>query len=123
MSGLSNGSTQTWDGDQNHAAPGWFNDPLGGTIEQFMNTQIPAGFGPVSPQLLTSVTSLTGTGYTALAAVPTQPLPTPFAVDVLINNVPQRYFLVAGTTGGGAGIVIPNDYNAVTNAKYWIGLE
>ena len=46
-----------------------------------------------------------------------------FPVDILIANVPQRWFLVAGTTSGGAGITIPGDYNSVTNAKYWIQLS
>lgn len=101
----------------------WINDALPGNITQFMSTIIAAGFGPINVPFLSSVTQLAGTGYSSLAAVATIPLPTVFPVDILINNVPQRWYLVAGTSAGGAGICIPNDYSAVTNAKYWVQLS
>jgi hypothetical protein len=87
-----------------------------------MNTVISAGFGPINIPFLSSVTQLAGTGYSSLAAVPTIPLPTVFAVDILVGGSPQRWYLVAGTSAGGTGIVLPNDYDPVTNAKYWVQL-
>lgn len=123
MSGLSSGSTQTYDGGQSHAAPNWVNDPLPSDITQFMSTTIAAGFGPLFPPFLSNVSTLTGTGYTALAAVPTPGLPVPFAVDLLISNTPQRQFLVAGAYPGTPGTTPPNDYNPVTNLRYWVQLQ
>lgn len=122
MSGLACGSTTAFDGSQFHQGAGYFDDPLGGQITIFMNSQIPAAFGPVTVPFATGVTALTGTGYNALAAIPTIPLPLPFAVDILISNVPQRWFLVAGVFPGTPGTTQPNDYNAVTNARYWVQL-
>lgn len=123
MSGLSNGSTQTFVGSQFHNAAGWWNDPLSSEITQFMSTAIASGFGPINPPFLANVTQTAGTGYSALAAVATLALPTPFLVYVMISNVVQLWALVAGTSAGGAGITLPNDYNAVTNAKYWVQLQ
>ena len=89
-----------------------------------MSTIIAAGFGPINVPFLSAVNQLAGTGYNSLAAVPTVQLPTTFPVDILVGNVPQRWFLVTGTfPGAGAGVLQPNDYNVVTNAKYWIQLE
>lgn len=128
MSGLCCGSAnaQTWAGSQWHQLFNWVNDALPGNISQFMSLTIAAGFGPIYPPFLATVSQLTGTGYNALAAVATVPLPTVFPVDILIivgsNYLPQRWYLVSGTTAGGAGICIPNDYNAVTNQKYWVQL-
>lgn len=77
-----------------------------------------------APQTTTTISTsgnyITITTYAALAAVATVPLPTPFAVDVLINNVPERWFLVAGAYPGGAGTLQPNDYNG---SKYWVQLQ
>lgn len=122
---LSCGSTvYPFDGSQFHDGPLYVDDPLDGPVTQFMNLQIPAGFGPINPPFLSAITQFTGSGYNSLAAVPTLPLPTPYAVDLLISNVPQRCFLVPGTISAGtAGVTIPNDYNPVTNPKYWVQLE
>ena len=117
------GNTETYTGSQWHRPPLWVNDPLYPSIQEPMSTVIPSGFGPVNPPYLTEVTQLAGTGFSSLAAIPTPTIPIPYAVDVLIANQPQRWFLVAGTTAGGAGIVIPNDYNATTNARYWVQLS
>jgi hypothetical protein len=125
MSGLSCGSSiaDTYQGSQWHSGPGWLNDPLSGTVENFMSTVIPAGFNPQDVEFLAAISQLSGLGYNSLAAVPTVPIQTPYCVDILIGGVPQRWFLVAGTSSGGPGIVIPNDYNAVSNTKYWIQLS
>lgn len=125
MSGICCGSAraETYAGSQAHRAWNYIDDPLLGNIQEFMSTIIAAGFGPVNVPFLSTVSQFTGTGYNALAAVATIPLPPVFPVDVLIDGQPQRWFLVAGTTSGATGIIIPNDYNPITNAKYWIQLE
>ena len=123
MSGLACGSTFAFDGSQFHQGAGYFDDPLPGEITNFMSVTIAAGYGPLYPPFLSGVTALTGTGYGALQSVPTISLPIPFAVDLLIANVPSRWFLVSGAAPGTAGTVTPSDYNAVTNARYWVQLQ
>ena len=126
MSGLSCCSTNrqdTYTGSQFRRAWDYVQDPLTDTTEIFMNNTIPAGFGPLNVPFLSSVTALAGTGFNYLASVPTIPLQTPYAVDILFGSSdPQRWFLIAGTSGGGAGICLPNDYNPASNAKYWVQL-
>lgn len=123
MSGLSNGSTQAFQGSQFQDGAGYVNDPLSSSITQFMSTTIPAAFAPLGVQFLANITQLTGTDYTALASVPTTALSTPFIVSILVSGVFQTWVLVAGTSAGGAGICLPNDYNAITNSRYWIQLQ
>ena len=121
MSGLSCGTswTQTYAGSQWHQGPGWINDALPGSVQLFMSTYIPAGFLPQDVDFLGAITQLTGTGFTALAAVPTTQLATPYAIDVLIGGQPQRWFLVAGVFPGVIGTLQPNDYSSV-NQKFWV---
>ncbi len=125
MPGLSCGSARatTFQGSQWHDAPNWLNDPLHSLLSNFMSTVIPAGFGPLSVPFLSAITQLAGTGYNSLAAVPTAQLPIPFAVDILVGNVPQRWFLVAGAYPATPGTLQPNDANPVTNNRYWVQLE
>ena len=117
-----NGSTvyQTYTGSQWHRAPLWTDDPLQGNIDVFMNPNVPSGFTPFDVPFLGAVTQLTGVGFNSLAAVPTANFPLPYAVDTLIGGQPQRWFLVAGTYSAGPGEVQPNDYNASSNARYWV---
>lgn len=97
-------------------------DPLEGTVQLFMNNSIPAGFGPLNVPYLTAVTALTGVGFNYLSSVPTLTMQTPFAVDIMVANIPERWFLIAGTGSPTAGIVLPNDYDPTSNAKKWIQL-
>jgi hypothetical protein len=112
----------TYQGSQSHNLYNWLDDALTGNITEFMSTIIAAGFGPINIPFLSTVSALAGTTYAALAAVATVPLPTPFAVDILIANVPQRWFLVAGTYPGGSGTLQPNDCSG-SQPKYWVQLE
>jgi hypothetical protein len=129
MGGLSCGSSfvETYDGSQFHRGPRYYDDPLAAATSIFMNNQIPAGFGPLNPPFLTQVTQFTGTGFSSMAAVPTVSLAVPYAVDLLIGNVPQRLFLTEAAPGtsapSGPGYVIPNDFNIATNNRYWVQLQ
>ena len=122
MSGLSCGTswTETYAGSQWHQGPGWINDALPGSVQLFMSTYIPSGFIPTQVDFLGAITQLTGTTFNALAAVPTTQLAPPYPVDLLIGGQPQRWFLVAGAFPGTTGTLQPNDYNAVTNQKFWV---
>ena len=123
MSGLSCGSsnwTETYAGSQSHQGPGWTNNALPGLVQELMSTYIPSGFQPTQVQFLQNVTQLLGTGFNALQAVPTVQLATPYTVDLLIGGQPQRWFLVAGAYVAATGRVQPGDYNASTNAKFWV---
>ena len=71
---------------------------------------------------LANVTTLTGIGSDSLAAIVTTGLPTPYAVDIEIGGIIQRWVLTAGTTATGPGVQQPNDFNATTNAKIWLQL-
>lgn len=73
-----------------------------------------AQFGSQEVPFLSTITQYVGTDTTALLAVPTTGLTTPFLVDIMIGGVMQRWALMAGGTGDQ-----PNDYNAATNNKSW----
>jgi len=96
-------------------ADGWINDPLSGILGPFMSASIPSAFGPQNVPYLNNVTSLTGTGYTALAAVPTISLPVPFVVKVAITG-DEDYQLISGVHTG-PGYLAPNDQ--ATSGKTW----
>lgn len=123
MAGLANGSTQAWEGSPQLDGAGYYDNPLSSVISNFMNNTIAAGFAPIYPPFLANVSTINGAGYTALQAVPTVPLSTPQFVYVLIGGVVQLWCLVAGTSTGGDGFCLPADYNAITNAKYWVQLQ
>jgi hypothetical protein len=72
-----------------------------------------------NPTFLTSVTSLTGGGSTALDGVITSVVTVPQLYIVSLSTSSQLWILVAGTEAEdvAGGIVRPDDYNATTNAK------
>lgn len=80
------------------------------------------GFGAQNIPFLSTVTTLEGTGQTALAAVPTTVLTVPFSVEIDIGNGAETWILKASTeaTDTASGILRPNDHVAVTNAKVWL---
>ena len=94
-------------GSQFRNADGWLNNPLSGILGPFMNPTIPSAFSPQNIPFLSGITALTGSGNNALAAVPTIPLPTPYAVKIAITG-DQDYLLIAGSFSG-PGYVVPND--------------
>lgn len=71
---------------------------------------------------LTSITALTGGTATCLDAVATVGVTAGRLITLVISDVLQIWQLKAGTEAEdeSAGIIRPDDYNASTNAKYWI---
>jgi len=70
-----------------------------------------------------SITSLTGGVSTSLDYVPTASgvYPVGICVFLVISGIPHIYQLVAGTaTENSPSIILPDDYNASSNAKYWV---
>lgn len=70
-----------------------------------------------------SITGLVGSGSTNLDGITT--LTGNYVVGIciflVINGIPSIYQLVGGTaTETPPSIILPDDYNGVTNAKYWI---
>ena len=118
-------------GSQFRQGPHYLNDPLpelSGILGPFINAPVvPTSFGPYYTPNLTGINTLTGTGYNALAAVPTTQLPagstTGFMVDVTIGGADQRWQLQVKTTQSGSGTVQPNDFNVSTNNKIWVQLQ
>jgi len=114
-------------GSQFRQGPQYVNDPLpqlAGILGPFINAPVvPTSFGPFYTPNLTGITTLTGTGYNALAAVPTSQLPVGFMVDVTIGGADQRWQIQTKTTQSGSGTLVPNDFNVGTNNKIWVQLE
>ncbi len=83
--------------------------------------------GSVVP--ITSITSLTGGGTTALDGLVTVSgttaiIPTGATVILSYGRVGQTWQLIAGTDAEDAanGVIRPDDYNASTNARIWVQL-
>lgn len=100
-------------------APGWLNDPLSQILAPFMSGLISTQFGPQNPPYLSAITSLTGSLPTALASVPTVPLPVGYIVEVTITG-DQRFQLNAGILTG-PGTVAPNDQ--ALSQKTWTSIS
>ena len=67
-----------------------------------------------------SVTTLTGTSSSALAATVSSTLPLDRVLGVVVNNALSFYQLKSGTSATSApGIIRPNDYHATNNARFW----
>lgn len=71
---------------------------------------------------LTSITALTGGTATCLDAVATVGVTVGRIIAITISDVFQIWKLKAGTEAENeaSGIIRPDDYNASTNAKYWL---
>lgn len=102
-------------GSQYRNADGWTNNPLMFVIGTFMNPDISDVFGTQNIPYLSLITTLTGSGNNALAAVPTVVLPTPYIVKIAVTG-DQDYQLIAGVFTG-PGYVTPNDQ--ATSQKTW----
>lgn len=106
-------------GSQFRNANQWINDPLTGVLGPFMSQTIPTVFGPQNIPYLSGITQLAGTGYNALAAVPTTNITQmPFIVKIAVTG-DQDYQLQPGVITG-PGTVAPND-QAVSN-KTWVSI-
>lgn len=83
-------------------------------------------FGAQDIPFLRSVTQLSGTvgDLTALNAVATAELSVPFAVEVMIAGVIERWVLIASVVADDPtnGFLRPLDFNATTNGKVWVKL-
>lgn len=81
----------------------------------------PTGRGINFPDFQSGITGLTGGGATDLHSIATLALAPGYwiAYRDLAKGM-QNYFLTSGTATEGPGIVVPADYNASTNAKYWM---
>jgi hypothetical protein len=71
-----------------------------------------------------NISSLIGGGSTALNGIPTVGK-SKLLVDFVLSNVIKTAYLVAGTATQDLdnGVVLPLDYNASTNAQYWLLLD
>ena len=81
-------------------------------------------YAPVgSAGLATDITSI-GTGAPgSLETIPTTTLSLPALRSLLIGNVPQDWYLLAGTDANDVFHQRPNDYHASTNARVWVRLR
>jgi hypothetical protein len=67
-----------------------------------------------------TITTLTGTGTNALAAIVSSTLPLDRVLGVIVNATLSFYQLQAGNSATASpGIIRPNDYHATTNARFW----
>lgn len=84
------------------------------------DSEVIVGFGAQNVAFLSTVTTLEGTGQTALAAVPTTGLTIPFAVQIDIGFGYETWILKTGTdaTDTPAGVLRGNDYS-VSNTRVW----
>ena len=105
-------------GSQYRNGDGWLNDPLYGVLQPFMNSISPV-FGPQGVVYLSGITQLAGTGFNALAAVPTVGLQVPYIVKIAITG-DSDYQLQKGIVTG-AGTVAPNDQAA--SGCTWVAIS
>ena len=67
-----------------------------------------------------SITTLTGSGANALAAIVSTTLPIDRVLGVINGGTLAFYQLKSGTSATASpGIIRPNDYHATTNARFW----
>jgi hypothetical protein len=67
-----------------------------------------------------AITTLTGTGSNALAAIVSTTLPLDRVLGVVVGSTLSFYQLKAGTSvTASPGIIRPNDYHATNNARFW----
>ena len=67
-----------------------------------------------------TITTLTGSGANALAAIVSTTLPLDRVLGVINGGTLAFYQLKSGTSATASpGIIRPNDYNATTNTRFW----
>jgi hypothetical protein len=107
--------------------------PAAGTIEVITNKGVANGYAPLDADgkvpathlpggilIDPTITTLTGTGTNALAAIATTTLPLDRVLGVVVGGTLSFYLLTDGTdTNAGPGIVHPNDYNWEANPRVW----
>lgn len=80
-----------------------------------------AAFGAQTIPFLSVVTTLAGSGGTALAAIPTTSLDAPFTVQILRSGVLEVWVLTSSSVATIDGVSQrPNDFDSSTNAKVWL---
>lgn len=80
-----------------------------------------AGFGAQGIPFLSTVTQLTGSDETALAAVPTIGITPPYAVQILRGGITEEWVLTATAVATIPGVSQRgNDWAAGTNEKAWL---
>lgn len=70
-----------------------------------------------------SITALTGSTSSCLDYIPTASgtYPVGICIFLVISGIPHIYQLVAGTADeNNPSVIRPDDYNASSNAKYWV---
>lgn len=73
---------------------------------------------------LLNITGLTGGGANNLDGIATVSIASPIVRSVVIGAVKSEYLLVFGTAAEASpGIILPDDYNAITNQKYWLQIS
>jgi hypothetical protein len=80
-------------------------------------------FDAQSIPLLRTITTIAGSGVTALEAISTVSMDTPTSVMLIISGVLQLWVLTSGTNATAPGVQRPADFNATTNPKVWIQLS
>ena len=107
--------------------------PAAGSIEVVTNKGVANGYAPLDAGgkvpvahlpggilIDPTLTTLTGTGANALAAIVSTTLPLNRVLGVINGGTLSFYQLQAGTSATASpGIIRPNDYNATTNARVW----
>jgi len=82
--------------------------------------KVPAANLPGGILIDPAITTLTGTGSNALAAIVSTTLPLDRVLGVVVGGTLSFYQLAGGTSATASpGIIRPNDYHATTNARFW----
>ena len=80
-----------------------------------------SGVGISFPDFKSAITAISGGGSNDLHSLATLALTPPYWITYRDSTKGmQTFWLTAGTATEGPGIVVPADYNASTNAKYWM---
>jgi hypothetical protein len=84
------------------------------------DSKVPATNLPGGILIDSAITTLTGTGSNALAAIISTTLPLNRVLGVVVGGTLSFYQLTGGTSATASpGIIRPNDYHATTNARFW----
>ncbi len=107
--------------------------PAATSIEIKSNKGVPNGYAPLDSSgkmpvdylpggivIDPTITTLTGTGTNALAAIVSTTLPFDRVLGVVVGGTLSFYQIIDGTdTNAAPGIVHPNDYDPTTNPRVW----
>jgi hypothetical protein len=69
---------------------------------------------------ISAITTLTGVGPDALTSIASATLPIGQVIGIVVDDTLSFYQLRAGTSATELpGIIRPNDYNDITNTRFW----